>query len=93
MEIRFKPLEVVILSLGLLFAGMLIGFIVKGHFTRYKGYLYLGMTLLPSLTMIMRRHYKKAPVSQPDFSWHLSGKTGIQNFFIKFFNPLFFLSV
>jgi hypothetical protein len=61
MEIRLKPWEVFLVIIGLLFSGIIIGFIIKGHYSGYKGYLQLGLILLVPLNIIMRRRYKTRP--------------------------------
>ncbi|HLG03615.1 MAG TPA: hypothetical protein VI731_08475 [Bacteroidia bacterium] len=58
MEIRFKPLELVIVFLGLLATGTIIGMAIGGALTAQSSLLYAGLTLIPMISIVLRKRVR-----------------------------------
>jgi hypothetical protein len=61
MEIRLKIWELIILTSGLIAAGVFLGLFIAGKVTSPMGYVYFAGTLLPAFSIIMRNRYKLNP--------------------------------
>ena len=60
MEIRLKFFELLIVVTGLLSSGAILGIAIASDFSRPFSLVYAAMTLLVSLSVIMRKRYKLA---------------------------------
>ena len=58
MEVRLKTLELVIVIAGLFFSGLVMGKTIAGSYTMVYGILFSLGSVLPPLTLIIRKRYK-----------------------------------
>lgn len=64
MQIRLKIWEIIVVALGFLLAGIMIGLTMTEEFSLSFGLTMVGLTILPILSLIVKRRYKVLTAKQ-----------------------------